>query len=849
MLDEPRITTTDQMRTALKERINVAQLDGQCLSDGAFHAELAVIAEAPGEREVETGRPLVGGSGSKLWEVLRRFRVTRTDCYITNVSKRQVSLGNDKRHPINRHELESWYSLLQWELSQLPNLRVVLILGNLALQAITGRSGITDWRGSVIDVELPNGRKVTCVCTFNPAMVLRDPRTEIPFKHDCSKLRRVLDNDYRVIPVVSHINPTFKEAMEFIKHIGSEAEPIAYDVEVISQETACIGFANNPNEGMCISFRNLVDQQYELAEERQLRRQIQYLLASPNAQLITQNGMFDASWLSYKDRITPKAHYFDTMLAHHTLYPLLPHNLGYITTQYTTRPFYKNEKHEWREGGDIDAFWHYNVQDCCNTWAACQGMLSELKAQSLDKFFFDHVMRLQPHLIRMTVGGVLIDKSLKSQLTNQLQKDIAELLEKFYDAVYEATHLDDYFPNPRSPKDMSDLMFSKLKLVGRGASTDKTNRDHMYAHPATTEPKRAVLRALNDYVTEQKFYSTYATAGIDEDGRMRCTYQQTGVQSAPGRLSSTGMLWGHMEGKEFINHGGNLQNQPDRAHDMFIADEGYGFGYFDMSQAEARVVGWLANITSWIEQFERARIDGIYDAHRALAADMFGVAYDDVPTFDRYASTQGHPPPPGVAEFTPTIRYIAKRCRHGLNYRMGPDRLSVTTGLPLGEATNAYRIYHRRTPELQQWWQDVEQEVRDHGMLFNALGRRWLLMERITNEALESIIAFKPQSTVGDWVSRVIYMSHDDPRWPASARMALNVHDALILLAPLHLVEHCISIALKYAGQEIQLPYKVKGMTMMRGLIIPSDAKISVPNERGLHSWASLKKANIEPAY
>lgn len=849
MLDDPNITTTEQMRHELAERIRIAQLEGQCLSDGAFHAELAVIAEAPGEREVETGRPLVGGSGSKLWEVLRRFRVTRTDCYITNVSKRQVSLGNDKRHPINRHELESWYSLLQWELSQLPNLRVVLILGNLALQAIVGRSGITDWRGSVIDVELPNGRTVKCVCTFNPAMVLRDPRTEVSFKLDCSKLRRVLDNDYRIIPVVSHINPTCKEALEFMQDIGHSTEPVAYDVEIINQETACVGFANNSNEGMCIAFRNLTDNMYTSTEERLIRRQMQSLLSAQHVKRIAQNGMFDASWLSFKDRIVAGPNYFDTMLAHHTLYPLLPHNLGFITTQYTTRPFYKNEKSEWREGGDINAFWHYNVQDCCNTWAAHVNMLGELKQQGLDKFFFDHVMRLQPHLVRMTVGGVLIDTELKDGLTTQLQSDLSKLLEDFHDAVREATGKVLYTPNPLSPKDMSQLLFSELRLVGRGASTDKTNRDHMYAHPATTEPKRKVIRSLNEYVTERKFYSTYATAGIDDDNRMRCTYQQTGVQSAPGRLSSTGMLWGHSEGKEFINHGGNLQNQPDRAHEMFIADEGYGFGYFDMSQAEARVVGWLANITTWIEQFERARIDGIYDAHRALAADMFGVPYDDVPAFDRYASTQGHPPPIGVAEFTPTIRYIAKRCRHGLNYRMGPDRLSVTTGLPLLEATNAYRIYHRRTPELQQWWQDVEQEVRDTGMLFNALGRRWLLMERITNEALESIIAFKPQSTVGDWVSRVIYMSHDDPRWPSSARMALTVHDALICLAPLHLVEHCVSIALKYAGQEIQLPYKINGMTRMRGLIIPSDAKISQPNERGFHSWASLVKAHVEPAY
>ncbi|MBU2051495.1 MAG: hypothetical protein KKH61_21300 [Gammaproteobacteria bacterium] len=852
------INTTEQMRAELSQRIKAAGLEGQCLCDGAFQATVAIIAEAPGEREVETGRPLVGGSGSKLWEVLRGFKVNRTDVYITNVSKRQVSLGNDKRHPINRHELESWYSLLQWELEQLPNLQYVLILGNLALQALLGRNGITDWRGSVIDHELPNGRKIRFVCTYNPAMVLRDPLTEIAFKLDCSKLRKVMDGNYNIIPVISHINPTFGEAMSYLDHVQGEQEPIAYDTEIISNETACIGFANNPNEGMCISWRNRSDAMYTVPEERELRRRIQRLVADPDVRLIPQNGMFDASWLAYKDRIVVKRHWLDTMLAHHTLYPLLPHNLGFITTQYTNRPFYKNEKSDWKDGDEtpdpetgyagIDRFWHYNVQDCCNTWSAAFSMLGELKQQKLDTFFFDHVMRVQPHLVRMTVGGVLIDTELKSGMVSSLQDDLHTLLKDFHQAVADATGEDDYKPNPRSVKDMSELLFNKLRLVGRGASTNKENRDNMYAHPATTEPKRKVLRALNEYATEQKFFSTYATSGIDEDDRMRCTYNQTGVQSAPGRLSSSGMLWGHWENGEFIHHGMNLQNQPDRAHAMFIADPGYGFGYFDMSQAEARVVGWIANIIKWIDQFERARIDGGYDAHRALASEMFGVPYDEVPTYDRYSTADGHPPPPGIGEFTPTIRYIAKRCRHGLNYRMGPERLSATTGLDLAAATTAYRIYHRQTPELQQWWKDVEQEVREHGTLFNAMGRRWLLMQRMGPEALESIVAFKPQSFVGDWLQRVIYMAEDDPRWPSTARMALNIHDALVVLAPLPKVELCLSIALKYAGEEVQMPYKNKGMIKHRGLIIPSDAKISVPNDRGFHSWGSLKKASVEAA-
>ena len=446
-------------------------------------------------------------------------------------------------------------------------------------------------------------------------------------------------------------------------------------------------------------------------------------------------------------------------------------------------------------------------------------------------------MSAQPHLLQMVVGGVKIDTEVRENLVDKIGTRVQELLVDFHTAVKEVIGDEDYEPNPKSPKQLTDLLFNKLRLVGRGVSTNAENREKMYAHPATTEPKRRVLRCLNEYATEQKFFSTYVQSAFDDDGRMRCTYNQTGVQSAPGRLSSSGMLWKNSQGEQT---GANLQNQPERAYEMFIADEGYGLGYFDMAQAEARLVACFADIHSWIAQFEKARIDGIYDAHRALASDMFAVPYDDVPTFDRYDLSKGHVIPIGKKDRDVTLRFIAKRCRHGLNYRMGPDRLSSTTGLSLADATNAYRTYHRITPELQTWWANIEKEVRDTKTLFNAFGRRWIALERLSPEALESIVAFKPQSTLGDHVVQVIVKSQEDDRWPHDARMWLNIHDALICLAPRHKVKLCLSIMKKYAEE----PILVNG----HSLIIPADTKMGQLDDRLKIRWSTLKKVDIVAA-
>lgn len=812
------ITNTEQLKAAFGVRAIQSNLEVQCPSDGTFNSHIAIVGEAPTDIEVSKKLPMVGAPGSLLWNTLRRFGITRMDCYITHVSKRHVSFKKQTNiPPMNRNEAELWRELLLWELEQLPNLRYVIALGNLALEALSSNQGVQQWRGSVLPVKLKNGRLIQVICSLNPSMVIIEPKNEIIFNLDMAKVKRVIDGKHKVPTIKTHINPSYSDALEFIEVLRKEAvqhqTPISLDVEVISMETACVGLAQSSSEAMCINWRTLKEQRYSVEQEREIRKAVQRLVGNPETRIIAQNGMFDLTWMWYKDAIRIHHIWFDTMLAHHALYPTLPHNLGFLTTQYTDHPYYKDEKDDWKEGGNIDQFWEYNGKDCCITWAAQVRIEQELKKAGLDKFFFDHVMRLQPVLARMTVAGIKMDMQLKEKIKNELSEDLSTKLTAFHNAVHQATGDDELYPNPKSPPQLARLFFNQLRLVGRGTSTDDNNRKRMLAHPRTTEPAKKVIYTLNDYLKDHKFFSTYVEMAVDPDGRARTVYKQTGVQSAPGRLSSEKTLWGS---------GMNFQNQPQRAYPMFIADEGDSLGYFDMAQAEARLVAYYADISLWKEQFERARRDGSYDAHRALASEMFGIPYDEVPKEDRLDSGEV------------TLRFIAKRCRHGLNYRMQADRLAETTGLILPEAIRAFNLYHRATPELRRWWSSLEKEVRDTKALYNAYGRRLIILERITEAALESIVAYKPQSTLGDHVTRVMYRSEEDPKWPSHARMWLNIHDALICVAPHDQIKTALSIMKKYAEE----PIIIKG----EECFIPADTKISVADDQGIHRWSTLKK-------
>jgi uracil-DNA glycosylase family 4 len=771
-------------------RAKACLLSVDCLGSGDLNSEICVISEAVNEHEAAMKMPMVGGRGRLLWDTLRPFNISRNDCYVTNVVKKQTSMSSkvDSKSPVKKSEMEHWEGLLEWELDHLPNLKYILCLGNFALHALTGDEGITKWRGSVFDCVVGRSKRVVKVVVTNePGHVLRNLSMEPMYRFDIAKLRRVIDR------------------------LERDNKPIAFDIEIIANETACIGFANNAYEGICINFRDNSKNRYTLSEERVLRDRIQRFFLNPQNKFIAQNGSFDCGWLWFKDRIKVQALWFDTLLAHHTLYPRMPHNLGYLTAQYTDHPYYKDEGKTWREGGNINQFWHYNIKDCCITWAVHEQIHKELISQKLEDFYFSHVQRLQAHLVRMQVGGVLADIPLKDEIAKVLKKELEEKLIEFHKKVLTLTNDTSFVPNPKSPKQLQELFFKYLGLVGRGSSTNKDNRQRMLDNPKTLPEHKELLVLLNDYLTEHKFYSTYATQKADADNRIRCEYKQFGVQSAPGRLSSSKTLWGS---------GMNLQNQPHRAYPMFIADQGYMLSYFDLRQAEAKVVAYLWGVQGLIENFKRAETEDGFDVHRGNAARIFRCEYNEVPKSDWDENLK------------PTIRYLGKRCVHGLNYRMQAPKLAEVCNIPLQQAYEAYASYHRAFPEIQQGWAATIKDVREDCMLFTPLGRRLIWLERLTEESFDSVIAFKPQSTIGDKVSSVIYQCHDDPEWPDDARMLLNVHDALIAI---HRPEAAQAIQ-KVMKRHAEAPIMIRGEAVSIG----TDFKQSAPDEQGIHRWSTL---------
>lgn len=817
-------TTEAELNTGIINMCKGYGLDVQCISSGNLDAELAIIAAYPGPREIgssdkiENRTVLFGESGNLLWDRLGKKGIYRSRLYATNVIKRQMARTSEDEDDvkIENDEFSLWERVLDWELDQLPNLKYVLVLGKFALRAIMGKdNSIMNWRGSIKRIKVGRSdREVTGIFTYNPAHIKHDRRWEPIFRFDIDKVDRAMSGDFRPYIIKAQYNLSARDSVSYIRSLHSSAVPISFDTENLNGETACIGFATDPHEGTCINLRGGIETDYSnrfsLREEVSIRLALQDLFNDDELQFIAQHGNYDSYWMLYKDRIRARV-WYDTLLAHHTLYPTWPHGLGFLTSQYTDHPFYKDEGQKWKMDGDINTFWEYNVKDCCITYKVHERTHLELIDQGLERFFFDHVMRLQRHLVGMTVGGVKVDEVWKDKVAGELAADLDIKLEGLRTLVGSCTGKDESELNPGSWKQLQRVFFDDLKLIGRGKSTNAANRARMRMHRDTSEDASRMLFEIDGWKEDKKFHGTYATSLIDEDGRFRCEYKQFGVREAPGRLSSAKVMWGT---------GGNLQNQPKRAYPMFTADDGYMFTYFDLSQAEARVVAYKWKVRALIEAFAKSMEDKSFDVHRTNAARIFRVEYDDVPTEDHDSSGR------------PTIRFLGKRCVHGLNYRMGPDKLAEVCGIPFGQAEEAYRAYHLAFPQIRQAWSKLITEVRKNGMLWSTFGRRLIILEMLTNEAMESIVAFDPQSTIGDKVCECIYLCHEDEEWPDDARIVLNLQDALIAMHRPVDGEIVRRIMKTHAEKPLIIHDEE--------VVIPAEFMTSKPDEGGVHRWSTL---------
>jgi DNA polymerase-1 len=323
--------------------------------------------------------------------------------------------------------------------------------------------------------------------------------------------------------------------------------------------------------------------------------------------------------------------------------------------------------------------------------------------------------------------------------------------------------------NIDSPKQLAEVLFNGpsddppglgLKVVKRtktGASTDVEVLEKLAQDPAVaTELPAQIL----EYRQLSKLVGTYLVSlreAIDpRTGRIHASFHQ--AVTATGRLSSSDP---------------NLQNIPIRTEvgreirRAFVAEPGNELISADYSQIELRVLAHLSEDPALIAAFK-----GGADIHRAVAAEVYGVA---------------------PAEVTDEQRSAAKMVNFGIIYGITPWGLAKRLG-PGTSNERARQIiddYKRRFSRIDAFLQRCVQEARDQGFVATVLGRRRAVPQvhsrNPAERALGERIAINTvvQGSAADLIKLAMLRVERAVRAAGSpARLVLQIHDELVLESP-----------------------------------------------------------------
>ncbi len=227
-----------------------------------------------------------------------------------------------------------------------PNL--IVCLGNSALWALAGRTGITKLRGTTcLSTHTVSGYKL--LCTYHPAAVGRQWELRPTAVIDLSKVNHEKNfPEVRRPEVEIWIEPELDDIETFIREHITGCELLSVDIETSGNQITCIGFAPRSDLAIVIPIHDTRAKSgcyWPTAEaERACWELIRSVLEDPTIPKLFQNGLYDIAFLIRAVGIRTLGATHDTMLLHHALQPEALKGLGYLGSVYTDHGPWKVER-------------------------------------------------------------------------------------------------------------------------------------------------------------------------------------------------------------------------------------------------------------------------------------------------------------------------------------------------------------------------------------------------------------------------------------------------------------------------------------------------------------------------
>ena len=476
------------------------------------------------------------------------------------------------------------------------------------------------------------------------------------------------------------------------------------------------------------------------------------VLENPAIQKVGQNFKYDLTIFA-RNGIDVQGVAFDTMLESYVLNSTGRHNMDDLAKRYLGHQTISFEEIAGKGKNQLtfnqiplEKAAEYAAEDADVTMKLQQVLWEKLsKEPTLEKLFKEMELPLLGVLSRMERRGVLIDSDALFLQSNEIANRLSELEEQAYVLAGQPFNL-------ASTKQLQEILFDKLGLPviqktpkGAPSTNEEVLEELAFSHE--------LPKVLVEHRGLSKLKSTYTDKlpqmVNSQTGRVHTSYHQ--AVTATGRLSSSDP---------------NLQNIPIRNEEgrrirqAFIAREGFTIVAADYSQIELRIMAHLSQDQGLINAFTQGK-----DIHRSTAAEIFGVALDEV---------------------TSEQRRNAKAINFGLIYGMSAFGLSRQLGIGRADAQSYMDLYFKRYPGVQTFMHDIREKAKAQGYVETLFGRRLYLPDinssnGMRRKAAERVAINAPmQGTAADIIKRAMIQLDQKLQNDPDIAMIMQVHDELV---------------------------------------------------------------------
>src|SRR5487761_258273 len=335
-------------------------------AEGPSNAKLAIVGEAPGAEEERLGRPFVGSTGKIVENLLRDIGLDRSEVYLSNVVKVRPPGNKIDALKYIGESIDNFISQLQNEILSLqPN--AIIALGNTALTALTGYTGIEKYRGSILRCSFTDTKIIP---TIHPASLLHSESDgKLRSWKDLTFIKWDFERALKQSKSSEFIPPRrtlsiAKSALELDRFLRKyeDSKFLSIDNETFKTIPLCIGLSFSSDEAISVPLFNFQSSNNLTGMTRSdtisCWEMCASVLANEKIMKIGQNFKFDQRLLErcHNDEIKfgfkVNSFFFDTMLAFRTLYCELPATLQFMTSVLTEELYYKDEGKEYNPKKD-----------------------------------------------------------------------------------------------------------------------------------------------------------------------------------------------------------------------------------------------------------------------------------------------------------------------------------------------------------------------------------------------------------------------------------------------------------------------------------------------------------------